>query len=109
MKRSGEGDGPFAAILKTHGGPREVETERFSPLSQAWLDHRFAYLMIDYRGSTTFGRAFQEQIWGNPGHWELEDQVAARAWLIDQGNARAKQLLWRGLRPGPHLVPGLWP
>lgn len=73
-----------------------METECFSPDSQAWLDHGFAYLTINYRGSSTFGRAFQEQIWGNPGHWELEDRVAARAWLIDQGIARAEQILLTG-------------
>lgn len=110
-----EGAGPFPAILKTHGGPFEVETERFSPESQAWLDHGFAYLTINYRGSITFGRAFQEQIWGHPGHWEIEDLVAARAWLIEQRVARADQLLLTGWSYGGYLTllalgkrPDLW-
>jgi dipeptidyl aminopeptidase/acylaminoacyl peptidase len=109
------GDGPFPTVLEMHGGPHEVEIERFSPLSQAWLDHGFAYLTINYRGSTTFGRAFQEQIWGHPGHWELEDLVAARAWLSDQGIARAEQILLLGWSYGGYLTllalgkqPDLW-
>jgi dipeptidyl aminopeptidase/acylaminoacyl peptidase len=92
-----------------------VKTERFSPLSQAWLDHGFAYLRINYRGSPTFGRAFQEQIWGNPGHWELEDPVAARAWLVDRGIARAERILLTGWSYGGYLTrlplgkrPDLW-
>jgi prolyl oligopeptidase PreP (S9A serine peptidase family) len=91
-----EGDGPFAAILYTHGGPEAVTTEMFSPISQTWIDHGFAYLAINYRGSTTFGRAFQEQIWGNPGHWEIDDMAAARDWLVRAGLAHPEQVLLTG-------------
>jgi dipeptidyl aminopeptidase/acylaminoacyl peptidase len=66
-----DGDGPFPTILYTHGGPESVQTEEFSPEAQAWLDNGFAWFSINYRGSTTFGREFQQQIWGNLGHWEL--------------------------------------
>src|SRR5919202_814043 len=76
-----EGDGPFPTILETHGGPAAVQTENFAPRSQAWLDHGFAFLTINYRGSTTFGRAFQEQIYGNPGDCEVDDMAAAHDWL----------------------------
>jgi dipeptidyl aminopeptidase/acylaminoacyl peptidase len=31
----------------THGGPTAVTTESFSPQSQAWLDHGFAFLSIN--------------------------------------------------------------
>ena len=62
---------PSPTILDTHGGPEDVQTEVFSPMAQSWLDHGFAFLSINYRGSTTFGRAFQEQIWAisAPGKW----------------------------------------
>jgi len=73
-----------------------VATECFSPESQTWLDDGFAYLTVNYRRSTTFGRAFQEQIWGNPGHWEVENMAAAHGWLVREGIAR--------MMPGPSLV-----
>src|SRR5918995_123567 len=91
-----EGDGPFPTILYTHGGPESVQTEEFSPDAQAWLDHGFAWFSINYRGSTTFGRAFQQQIWGNLGHWELEDMVAARDWLVREGIAHPDQIFPSG-------------
>jgi len=50
--------GPFPTILHVHGGPEAAMTEVFLPSSQSWLDHGFAFLSINYRGSTTFGRAF---------------------------------------------------
>lgn len=110
-----DGEGPFPTILHTHGGPAAVITECFSPESQAWLDQGFAYLTINYRSSTTFGRKFQEQIWGHPGHWEVEDMGAARDWLVQAGIARPDQILLAGSSYGGYLTllalgkrPDLW-
>jgi dipeptidyl aminopeptidase/acylaminoacyl peptidase len=110
-----EGQGPFPTILYTHGGPESVQTEEFSPEAQAWLDHGFAWLSINYRGSTTFGRAFQQQIWGDLGHWELEDMVAARDWLVREGIAHPDQIFPSGWSYGGYLTllalgrrPELW-
>ena len=110
-----EGGGPFPTIFHTHGGPSSVMTEAFSPSSQAWLDHGFAFVSVNYRGSTTFGRDFQEQINGDLGHWELEDMVACRNWLVAQGIADPTQILLTGWSYGGYLTlfglgkrPELW-
>ncbi|WP_168063393.1 prolyl oligopeptidase family serine peptidase [Candidatus Manganitrophus noduliformans] len=110
-----EGDGPFPTILSIHGGPEMALTECFSVWSQAWLDHRFAFLTINYRGSTTFGRAFQEKIWGNPGYWEVEDLAAAHTWLVREGIANPNQIFLTGWSYGGYLTllalgkyPALW-
>jgi len=110
-----DGDGPFPTILEIHGGPTAVETESFAPGSQAWLDHGFAYLTINYRGSTSFGRAFEEKIRGNIGRWELEDMVAGRDWLVKQGIAIPDQVFVTGWSYGGYLTlfalgkrPDLW-
>jgi dipeptidyl aminopeptidase/acylaminoacyl peptidase len=83
--------------------------------AQAWLDHGFAFLTINYRGSVTFGRAFREQIWRNLGYWEVEDMIAARAWLIKRGIARPNQIFLTGWSYGGYLTlqalgthPQLW-
>lgn len=108
-------EGPFPTILDTHGGPTAAMTECFSPDSQTWLDHGFAFLTINYRGSTTFGREFERKIWGNPGHWEVEDMVAAHAWLVGEGIAKPDQILLTGWSYGGFLTlqalgqrPDLW-
>jgi dipeptidyl aminopeptidase/acylaminoacyl peptidase len=110
-----EGEGPFPTILDTHGGPTAVEGDEFSPVAQSWLDHGFAFLTINYRGSTTFGREFQEKILGDLGHWEVEDMVAARQWLVQEGIAIEDQILLTGWSYGGYLTllalgryPGLW-
>lgn len=91
-----EGPGPFPTILHTHGGPETVTTEVYGPVSQAWMDHGFAILTINYRGSTTFGREFQEKIWGDVGHWEMEDVASARRWLVREGIAHPDQIFLTG-------------
>lgn len=110
-----EGDGPFPTIFETHGGPTACQMNTFLPSSQCWLDHGFAYCTVNYRGSTTFGRDFERKIWGDLGHWEVEDMVAAREWLIQQGIARSDAILLTGWSYGGYLTlhglvtrPELW-
>ncbi|HEU5342914.1 MAG TPA: prolyl oligopeptidase family serine peptidase [Ktedonobacterales bacterium] len=98
-----DGAGPFPTILETHGGPTAVATEVFAPRAQAWVDAGFAYLTINYRGSTTFGRAFERAIWGRLGEYEVEDMVAAREWLVEQGIARPDQVFLTGWSYGGYL------
>jgi dienelactone hydrolase len=110
-----EGTGPFPTIMGTHGGPDAVATGGFWAGPQAWLDHGFAYVTVNYRGSTSFGRAFQEKIWGNPGYWEVEDMVAARKWLVENGITHPQQVFTTGWSWGGYLTlhalslyPHLW-
>ncbi|CAG0930395.1 acylaminoacyl-peptidase [Thermoflexales bacterium] len=110
-----DGQPPFPLVFDIHGGPHAVRTNYFRQTGQAWLDHGFAYCALNYRGSMTFGRAFKEQIWGNIGHWELEDLVAAREYLVAQGLAHPREVFLFGESYGGYLTlfalgkrPELW-
>lgn len=110
-----DGAGPFPTVLETHGGPTAVQMESFSPNCQAWLDAGFAYCTINYRGSVTFGSEFEHAIWGDLGHWEVDDIVAARSWLIGQGITRPDAVFLTGWSYGGYLTlqslgtrPDLW-
>ena len=110
-----DGQGPFPTILHTHGGPTSVMTEKWLPESQAWIDHGFAFLTINYRGSITFGRDFEEKIWGNLGFWEMEDLAASRKWLINEGISQPDGILLTGISYGGFItlmglgkLPDLW-
>jgi dipeptidyl aminopeptidase/acylaminoacyl peptidase len=109
------GEGPFPAVIETHGGPESVAMEAFAPRAQAWVDHGFAFLSVNYRGSTTFGREFKEAIWGRVGELEVRDIVAGRAWLVEQGIGRPTEIFLTGWSYGGYLTlqalgvaPGLW-
>jgi dipeptidyl aminopeptidase/acylaminoacyl peptidase len=110
-----EGSGPFPTVIETHGGPEAATFESFAPRAQSWLDHGFAFMTLNYRGSATFGRAFKEAIWGHPGDLEVRDIVAGRQWLVDQGIAQQDQVFLTGWSYGGFLTlhalgtaPGMW-
>ncbi len=110
-----DGEPPFAVILETHGGPTAATFATFHPQAQAFLDHGYAFLSINYRGSTTFGREFEQAIWGRLGELEIQDMAAGRDWLIASGTARPDQVLLTGWSYGGYLTllglgrqPDLW-
>ena len=61
-----EGAGPFPTILSVHGGPHAAVMEGFG-LGSRWAENGFAWLTVNFRGSTTFGRDFHEQNLGRRG------------------------------------------
>jgi dipeptidyl aminopeptidase/acylaminoacyl peptidase len=110
-----KGPGPYPTILHMHGGPDAVQMNMFSPSLQAWIDHGFAIFSINYRGSVTFGREFQQCIRGDLGHWEVDDMEGARTWLVDNGVAQAEHVFLHGGSYGGYLtlmgagkLPELW-
>jgi len=110
-----EGAGPFPTILDTHGGPTAAQFNVFSPRLQVWLDHGFAIASVNYRGSTTFGKDFEKKINGDLGHWEVEDMIAARSWLVEQGISKTDEIFLTGWSYGGYLTlhamgvrPELW-
>lgn len=110
-----EGPGPFPTIIEMIGGPGGVKVEGYVPQHQAWVDHGFALLTVNYRGCFSFGKDFQTKIFGNPGYWEVEDLVAARRYLVEQGIADPEQVMLTGWSYGGYLTlqtlglyPDLW-
>jgi dienelactone hydrolase len=110
-----EGPGPFPTILDIHGGPQGHELDRFFPDAQAWVDRGFAFFTLNYRGSTGFGREYEQAIWGKVGRRELEDMVAAREALVREGIADPDRVVLHGGSYGGYLTllglgrrPELW-
>jgi dienelactone hydrolase len=99
-----EGDPPYPTILHTHGGPEAVMTEQYVASAQAWVEHGLAWCSINYRGSTTFGAAFQTAIYGHPGDLESEDVAQAARWLMAQGIAQPEAILKTGGAYGGYLT-----
>jgi dipeptidyl aminopeptidase/acylaminoacyl peptidase len=109
------GDGPFPTILNLHGGPQSHELDRFFPDAQAFVDRGFAFFTLNYRGSTGFGRDYEQAIWGRVGRSELDDMVAARAALVEAGIADPARVVLHGGSYGGYLTllglgrrPDLW-
>jgi dipeptidyl aminopeptidase/acylaminoacyl peptidase len=95
---------PFPTVIFLHGGPHTAIMNYYLGALTAWLDQGYAFCAVNYRGSTTFGREFKEQIWGDVGHWELEDIAAARTWLVEQGIAIPNAIFLHGGSYGGFLT-----
>ena len=80
-----EGEGPFATVLSVHGGPNWHHTDAFDPDVQAFADHGYAVVLVNYRGSTGYGATFRDALQGNIGFPESEDVNAALDHLIADG------------------------
>jgi dipeptidyl aminopeptidase/acylaminoacyl peptidase len=93
---SGPAPGPHPTVLLVHGGPFGRDTFRFNPL-QAWLaDRGYAVLMVNFRGSTGFGKDFlnaSNLAWGGKMHDDLIDAVR---WAIQQNIADAQRIAIMG-------------
>ena len=109
------GDGPYPTIVHVHGGPESVTTERYVPSITSWVDHGYAVASLNYRGSLTFGREYQQAIWGDLGHWEVDDLAETAAWLVEQRIAEPRGIVLTGGSYGGYLtllglgrLPELW-
>lgn len=82
-----EGEGPFPVLMKVHGGPSWLYLDTWMPEVQAVVDQGIAVAMVNYRGSTGYGRTWRDFIIGNIGFPEVEDTVAGLDFLIAEGVA----------------------
>jgi dipeptidyl aminopeptidase/acylaminoacyl peptidase len=79
--------GPFPTVMYVHGGPTWLYADSFNPEAQAFVDHGFAVGMVNYRGSTGYGRTWRDSIIGDIGFPEEEDVVAGLEDLTARGIA----------------------
>ena len=96
--------GPHPTYFFIHGGPEAHDRDTFSPTVQAWVDHGFAVILVNYRGSSGYGKKWRDAIVGRPGLTELEDIAKVRSYAIDQGIADPKRCVIGGGSWGGYLT-----
>ncbi|RFU39679.1 S9 family peptidase [Actinomadura logoneensis] len=96
VSRPAEGEGPFPTVFDVHGGPTAQDDDSFVPTVAAWVDHGFAVVRVNYRGSTGYGSAWRDAIEGRVGLTELEDVKAVRDWAVASGLADPDRLVLTG-------------
>ncbi|GAA3961847.1 prolyl oligopeptidase family serine peptidase [Actinomadura viridis] len=96
ISKPAEGTGPFPAVFDVHGGPTAQDEDSFVPSAAAWIDHGFAVVRVNYRGSTGYGSQWRDAIEGRVGLTELEDIKAVRDWAVGSGLADPARLVLTG-------------
>ncbi|GAA4917564.1 S9 family peptidase [Streptomonospora salina] len=99
-----EGERPHPTVFVVHGGPEAQDCDAFMPDVAAWVDHGFAVVRVNYRGSTGYGAAWRNALEGRVGVTELEDITAVRDWAVGSGLADPERLIVEGGSWGGYLA-----
>lgn len=91
-------------VVSAHGGPTGHSDPGFSLAIQFWTSRGFAYLDVNYRGSSGYGRAYRDKLKGQWGVIDIEDVVKAALYAADQGLADRERLIVRGGSAGGFVV-----
>jgi dienelactone hydrolase len=103
-RAGGDAEGPYPTVFDIHGGPTWHDSDSFAAGPAAWLDHGFAVVRINYRGSTGYGRAWTDALKHRVGLIELEDIAAVREWAVSSGLADPSRLVLTGGSWGGYLT-----
>jgi len=99
-----EGEGLPPAIVLIHGGPTSSVSIGYNLEAAFFTSRGYAYLEVNYRGSTGYGRAYREALRGNWGHLDVIDAAGGAQALIDQRLADTNRLVIKGSSAGGYTV-----
>ncbi len=94
-------------IVASHGGPTSAARpvlELSTGSAQFWTSRGFAFVDVDYGGSTGYGRAYREVLYGRWGIVDVEDCVAAARYLAQRGAVDPHRLAIRGGSAGGYTT-----
>jgi dipeptidyl aminopeptidase/acylaminoacyl peptidase len=72
------------ALVWVHGGPGGQSTAGFSQSIQYFVNHGYAILAVNNRGSSGYGKSFYKMDNRNHGDKDLKDCVWGKKWLAQQ-------------------------
>ena len=77
-------DNPAPALVWVHGGPGGQSRVGYSPLIQYLVNHGYAILAVNNRGSSGYGKTFYKMDDQNHGDKDLKDCIWGKKWLQTQ-------------------------
>jgi dipeptidyl aminopeptidase/acylaminoacyl peptidase len=108
-------DGTNPAIVWPHGGPEWQEKNLFNKFLQILTNRGYIIIAPNFRGSTGYGKTFQQKIYKDWGGAEFKDVLEARGYLVSEGYADKNNISVVGGSFGGFMVltcvtkaPDLW-
>jgi dipeptidyl aminopeptidase/acylaminoacyl peptidase len=98
------GTGLPPAIIAIHGGPTGQATASYSPRAQFFATRGYAYLEVNYRGSTGYGKDYMSALRRQWGVLDVQDAISGARYLIDAGLTDGNKLVIMGGSAGGYTV-----
>jgi dipeptidyl aminopeptidase/acylaminoacyl peptidase len=103
------------AIVYVHGGPAAQTMNTFNRFIQYMANQGYIVIAPNYRGSTGYGKEFQQANLFDMGGGDLQDVLSAADWIKQTGYVDPKKLILMGGSYGGYLTmmgvtkaPDLW-
>ena len=98
-----EGNRP-PLIVRSHGGPTSAANAAFSMGIQYFTSRGFAFVDVNYGGSSGYGRAYRERLKGQWGVVDVDDCINAAKYLVGQGLADENRVAIEGGSAGGYTT-----
>ena len=91
-------------IVYVHGGPTSAVSNQLELDVQFWTTRGFAYLIVNYGGSSGYGRAYRQRLNGQWGVVDVDDSINGARYLVDRGLVDGNRLAITGGSAGGYTV-----
>lgn len=115
VTRNMQRNGQNAAIVYIHGGPKSQSVDSFNRFIQHIVNQGYIVIAPNYRGSTGYGKAFEDANLFDMGGGDLQDVLAAADFLKQTGYPDPKKIIAMGGSYGGYMtmmavtkVPEVW-
>jgi dipeptidyl aminopeptidase/acylaminoacyl peptidase len=99
-----EAPGRPPLVVLIHGGPTSQARAGWNPQAQFFATRGYAVLLVNYRGSTGYGRTYMLKLRGNWGVCDMEDATSGVRHLADAGRIDAERTVIMGGSAGGFTV-----
>jgi len=97
------GDKP-PLLVKSHGGPTASASSTFNLKIQYWTSRGFAFLDVNYGGSTGYGREYRQRLNKHWGIVDVDDCVNGAKYLAESGLVDSQRLAIAGGSAGGYTT-----
>ncbi len=91
-------------VVHAHGGPTSSARNYLDLAVQFWTTRGFAYLDVNYRGSSGYGRRYREALYGQWGIVDIEDTLNAARYAAEQRMADGRFMFVTGGSAGGYVA-----
>ncbi|KAJ4867532.1 alpha/beta-Hydrolases superfamily protein [Raphanus sativus] len=91
-------------IVKSHGGPSAESRGSLNLIIQYWTSRGWAFVDVNYGGSTGYGREYRERVLRRWGIVDVDDCCGCAKYLVSSGKADVKRLFISGGSAGGYTA-----